>query len=142
MKARPYFSVGPRAGCIVRAAVIAAVLLAAAKVLSAQVDAVLHVRGHDAELRVGNPTAKPLHVSLTLFRDSTLTDSVPCRISPQSFTLLPGKEQVVRLRLRSTPDTTSRYRLGTLFTPVESPSQPAMRFVLATRIITRVEAGP
>jgi P pilus assembly chaperone PapD len=123
--------------------VLAVLLLSAVRLLHGQVDAVLRLSGRDAEMRVANPTTKPLHVSITLFRDSTLTDSVPCRISPQTFTLAPGREQVVRLRLRTKPDTSTRYRLGTLFTPDDGqPPQPAMRFVLATRIVTRVQAGP
>jgi P pilus assembly chaperone PapD len=141
MKVRPYFTVGPRMGCIVRAVVIAAVLLVAAKLLSAQVNAVLHISGRDAEMRVANPTQKPLKVSITLFVDSTLTDSIPCRISPQAFTLAAGASQVVRLRLRAPLSATASPRLATLFMPVED-KQPAMRITLATRLLTRVRAGP
>ena len=155
MRIHPYFRVLPRvrlylarpmrAGCVVRTALILAfIVFVAARLLSAQVNAVLHISGRDAEMRVANPTAKPLKVSITLYRDSTLTDSVPARISPQQFTLAAGASQIVRLRLRTPPKPASVFRLGTLFMPVEDKSRPAMRITLATRLITRVvtEAGP
>src|SRR5438445_753222 len=95
----PYISKpGPRAGCMVRFVVIALLLLAA-RALAAQVDAVLQIHGRDAEMRVGNPTAHPLAVTVTLFADSTLADTVPARISPSAFTLKAGASQTVRLRL-------------------------------------------
>ena len=120
-------------------------LLLFARGLGAQVDAVLRLHGTDAEMRVANPTAKQLHVAITLFQDSTLTDSVPARISPQTFTLQSGGRQVVRIRLRAPIKPGAVLRLATLFSPVveePEPPRPTMRFILATRIITRVEAGP
>jgi len=155
MKVHPYFRVLPRvrlyiarplrAGCFARTSLLLAfVLLGVVHLLHGQVDAVLRISGRDAEMRVANPTQKPLKVSITLFADSTLTDSIPCRISPQSVTLAAGASQVVRLRLRTPPKPGSAFRLATLFMPVEDKSRPAMRITLATRLITRVvtEAGP
>jgi len=144
-RARVYISKPMRAGCVARTSLLLAVILfGVVRLLHGQVDAVLHLSGRDAEMRVANPTAKPLRVSITLFTDSTLTDSVPGRISPQQFTLAAGAGQVVRLRLRARMTAGARYRLATTFTPQGEapPPRPTMRFVLATRIITRVEAGP
>src|SRR5882762_10226486 len=92
-----YLAMRPRAGCFTSTSMLVALLIVVARALGAQVDARLVLHGRDAEMRVQNPTAKPLTVSVTLFRDSTLTDSVPCRISPQTFTLDPGASQIVRL---------------------------------------------
>ncbi len=112
-------------------------------VFGLQVDAVLQLHGRDAEMRVQNPTKAPLRVSVTLFRDSTLTDSVPARISPSAFTLDPGVSQIVRLRLQEPIKPGAALRLATLFMPVaEAKQQATMRIVLASRIITRVQAGP
>ena len=111
----------------------------------AQVDAVLQLHGQDAEMRVANPTTRPLRITVTLFRDSTLVDTVPARISPSSFTLASGASQVVRLRLRAPMQPGASYRLGTTFTPVEEEEEaprPTMRLVLAVRMLTRVRAGP
>jgi len=153
MRIHPYFRVLPRvrlyvakpmrAGCLARTSLILAfILLGVARLLHGQVDAVLHITGRDVEMRVANPTQKPLKVSITLFTDSTLTDSIPCRISPQAFTLAAGASQVVRLRLRAPLSATASPRLATLFMPVEDKSRAAMRITLATRLLTRVRAGP
>jgi P pilus assembly chaperone PapD len=154
MRVHPYLRVLPRvryyvakplrAGCFASSSLVVLLLFILTSRLLGQVDAVLVLHGRDAEMRVANPTAKPLLVSVTLFADSTLTDSVPTRISPKQFTLAPGGSQVVRLRLHARMTAGAGYRLGTLFTPVESPVSPRrqMQLVLATRIITRVQAGP
>lgn len=113
--------------------------------LFGQVDAGLHLRGQDGEMRVANPTTKTLHVGMVLFTDSTLVDTVPVRISPSDFTLAPGAEQMVRLRLRQPMAVGATYRLATMFLPVDEAEQrPMMVLRLAVRILTRVvvEAGP
>src|SRR5207249_81031 len=115
--------------------IIALMLLAVP--LHAQVDAALRVHGRDAEMRVANPTQKPLGVSVTLFRDVTLVDTIACRITPRSFTLQPGGSQVVRVRLREPMKAGTTYRLGTTFMPPENPT-PGLIIALATRILTRV----
>jgi P pilus assembly chaperone PapD len=155
MKLHPYFRMLPRvrlymakpmrAGCVARTSLLLAfILLGVVSLLHGQVDAVLRLSGRDAEMRVANPTQKPLRVTITLFKDSTLTDSVPARISPRAFTLKPGASQTVRLRLKARPQAGDHYRLATMFTPVaeEVQPRPTMHLTLATRIITRVEAGP
>ncbi len=137
-----YYATTPSLGCFARTSLMIAFLIILARLLGAQVDAVLQVHGRDAEMRVANPTATPLRVSITLFRDSTLTDSVAARISPCAFTLAPGASQTVRLEPIG-PQV--NLRLGTTFTPLEAepePPRPTMRFILATRIITRVRAAP
>jgi len=145
---RVYLATRPRAGCFARTALMVALLLLMARILMAQVSAVVQLHGRDAEVRIGNPTPNPLHVSLVLYRDSVgvnppLGDSIPARISPRSFTLHPGAEQMVRLRLPSTPQPGTVRRLAVTFLPIEEPTpQAAMRFILATRIIVRVEARP
>jgi hypothetical protein len=89
---------------------------------------------------VARRTKAPLRVTVMLFNDSTLTDSVPAHISPSTFTLTAGASQTVRLRLRTKPDRSARMRLGTTFLPEEEEKteRPTMRFVLAVRILTRV----
>jgi P pilus assembly chaperone PapD len=153
MKLHPYFRVLPRirlyvakpmrAGCFARTTLlIIAALVLSCHHLAGQVDGVLHFKGQDAEFKVANPSSRPLQISITLFRDSTLTDSVPARISPQSFTLQVGQMQIVRIRLKQKYPAGAHYRLGTLFTPPEDKKATGMHFVLATRLITRAEAGP
>ncbi len=137
----------PRAGCFARTALMVALLLLMAHVLTGQVSAVVQMHGTDAEVRIGNPTQKPLKVSLALYRDSVgvnppLGDSMPARISPSAFTLHPGAEQMVRLRLPVAPTPGSVLRLAVTFTPQDDPTTTGMRFVLAVRYIVRVEAGP
>ena len=116
--------------------------------LFAQVDATLRIKGTDAEMRIANPTQKPLKVTVTLYRnDSThnppLGDSVPTRISPNGFVLQPGAQQIVRLRLKAKVTAGEVLRLGTIFAPLdETPKtkpQPTVQFILQTRLITRVE---
>src|SRR6266550_9627295 len=55
-------------------------------VFGLQVDGVLRITGRDASMMVANPSKAPLHVSVTLFRDSTLRDTIAARISPAAFT--------------------------------------------------------
>jgi P pilus assembly chaperone PapD len=145
-RARLYLATRPRAGCIGRAALVVALLLLVARVLTAQVSAVVPLHGRDAEVRVGNPTLKPLRVTLVLYRDRVgsnppLGDSVPARISPRAFTLQPGAEQMVRLRLPSAPPSGTILRLAVTFTPPDDRTT-GMQLVLAVRYIVRVEAGP
>lgn len=123
---------------------LACALLLCARPLMAQVDAVLQLHGQDAEYRVSNPTTRALQVTVTIFRDSTLRDSVPARISPQSFLLQVGTSQVVRIRLRTKMEAGAGYRLATTFLPTEAadPPRATMRLTLATRMIVRVKAGP
>jgi P pilus assembly chaperone PapD len=130
-------------------AVLWALLIFGATQLAGQVDAVLQLRGVDGEVRIANPTQKTLKVSLALYRDSVgvnppLGDSIKAvRINPAAFTLQPGASQMVRLRLRTPPKPGTVLRLATTFLPEEEPQpRPTMRFILATRIITRVMAGP
>ena len=134
---------GATSGCRSTALVLVGLLLVAG-VLAAQVDAVLQLHGRDAAMTIANTTQKPLRVALTLYRDSTLTDSLRVRITPQTFVLAPGQSQTVRLRLREAVRAGAGLRLATLFTPVAEAAtpQPTMRVILATRIVTRVEAGP
>lgn len=162
MKVHPYFRVLPRvrlyvakpmrAGCISSTSAFVLVLgalvwlfaIIGVRSLFGQVDGVLQFHGQDAEFKVANPSAKPLQVSITLFKDSTLTDSIPARISPQQFTLAVGASQVVRIRLRATMPTGADYRLATTFLPTEDaePPRATMHLTLATRMIVRVKAGP
>ncbi len=125
-------------------AVVWLLALVGIRSLFAQVDAVLVLHGRDAQMQVANPTRAPLRVTITLFTDTTLTDSVPARISPSAFTLPSTARQVVRIRLTRAVPPGTVLRLATTFLPVEEERapRPTMRFILATRIITRVKAGP
>jgi len=134
---------------MMRLVVIAALLLCAATLLSAQVSAVVELHGRDAELRVRNPTSTALSVSISLYRDATkdggpvtLGDSVSARISPASFTLQPGNVQTVRIRVREPVESGELLRLATMFTPIEADSTAGMRLRVRTRLITKVQAAP
>jgi len=119
-----------------------ALLIVLGRALAAQVDAVLHLRGRDGEMRVANPTTKTLQVSIALFTDSTLTDTVQVRISPRTFSLDPGASQTVRLRLHVPAPPGAAFRLATTFTPepeVDPAPRPTMRFIMAVRYLVRVE---
>jgi hypothetical protein len=162
MRVHPYFRVLPRvrlyvakplrAGCISSTSVGVLILgalvwlfaIIGVRSLFGQVDGVLQFHGVDAQFNVANPTAKPLKVSITLFKDSTLADSIPARISPKQFTLAVGGSQVVRIRLRAKMQAGAAYRLATTFLPTEEPAPPraTVRLTLATRMIVRVKAGP
>jgi P pilus assembly chaperone PapD len=155
MRIHPYFRMLPRvrlyiakpmrAGCISSTSLLLVLaLLGIVSRLHGQVDAVLQFHGVDAQFNVGNPTAKPLQVSIVLFRDTTLEDSVRARVSPRSFLLQPGASQIVRIRLLETVKSVEGFRLATTFLPQEDEpkAQPTMHFVLATRLIVRVKAVP
>jgi len=125
-------------------------LLICAGGLSAQVTATTELRNGVGELRVANPTASPLSVELTLFRDATqegqpvtLGDSVSARISPRTFVLQPGELQVVRLRVHEILKPNELLRLAILFTPREAEaadSSTGVRLLIRTRLITKVKA--
>ena len=112
----------------------------------------VQLHGRDAEVRIGNPTQRPLAVSITLYRDATtpgkpvtLGDSLRARISPSTFTLQPGVEQTVRLRVQASVRQGEVLRLAVTFTPVEEPEpqpRPTMRFIMAVRYLVRVEVRP
>src|SRR5207249_229558 len=94
-----YYAMRPRAGCFTSTSlilVLAVLGLTVVKRLHGQVDAVLHLKGRDAEMRVANPYTHPLRVSAALYRDSVgvnppLGDSIRAvRISPAAFILQPG----------------------------------------------------
>jgi hypothetical protein len=116
--------------------------------LFGQVSAAVQLHGTDAEMRIANPTPRPLSVTITLYRDATksggpvaLGDSVSALISPSAFTLKPGAEQMVRLRVMAAMKPSEILRLATTFMPVED-YRPGMHIVLAVRVLTKVEAGP
>jgi hypothetical protein len=128
---------------------LAALLLAALspKAAGGQVTAVTEMHRGVAELRVGNPTRSPLTVRLHLYRDKTreggpvtLGDKVPALISPQTFTLLPGTVQIVRIRVRGLVWPGELLRLTTTYQPRESPLEGSggMRLMVATRVVTKV----
>jgi P pilus assembly chaperone PapD len=130
-------------GVLVLSVVVWASAVVGVRALLGQVSAVIPLHGTDASVTVANPTTHPLHVALTLYRDATLRDSMAARISPSAFTLQPGAQQVVRLRLPVAPTRGAVLRLATTFTPVEeAAARPTMRFVLATRVVVRVEVAP
>lgn len=117
--------------------------------LSAQVTATAELRDSVAEIRVGNPTAGPLAIEISLYRDATkgdgpitLGDSVSAIISPHTFTLQPGTVQVVRVRVREAVKPNEMLRLATMFTPLEATGEAvgSMRLLIRTRLITRVLA--
>jgi hypothetical protein len=125
-----------------------AFLLLCAPTVTAQVTAVAELRNGVAELRIANPTAAPLLVELSLYRDATkegqpvaLGDSVAALISPASFTIKPGEVQTVRIRVRDSVRTGELLRLATLFTPHEvEAAEQGMRLLVRTRLITKVVA--
>lgn len=127
-------------------------LLFCAHELTAQVTATAELRDSLAEIRVGNPTAAPLAIEISLYRDATkgdgpitLGDSVSAIISPHAFTLQPGTVQVVRVRVREAVKPNEMLRLATMFTPLEATGEQvgSMRLLIRTRLITRVLAvGP
>src|SRR6266704_336078 len=110
-----YYSTTPSMGCFARTSLMIACLIILARILTAQVNAVLVLHERDASMVVQNPSGKPLRVTVTLFADSTLADTVPARISPSAFTLQPGASQTVRLRLQSPAPAGAAFRLGTTF---------------------------
>jgi P pilus assembly chaperone PapD len=162
MRIHPYFRMLPRvrlyvarpmrAGCISSTSlVLILALLGIVSRLHGQVSAVVQLHGRDAEVKIANPTAHPLRVTLALYRDSVgvnppLGDSISAvRISPAAFTLQPGAEQTVRLRLHTPPKPATVLRLAVTFLPPEEEQQPrpTMNLVLAVRMIVRVLAdGP
>jgi P pilus assembly chaperone PapD len=137
---------GAPSGCFASILIIVAVLVLLAGVLSAQVDAVVMLHGRDAELRVANPTARALQISVAIYRNAStsppLGDSVAAKISPQTFVLPPGASQLVRLRVRAPVAPHELLRFAVTFTPVEDHPAPALKIVLATRIIGKLQAGP
>ena len=68
---------GAPSGCFTTVIVWTVLLLTAVTLLHGQVDAVLQLNGRDAQMQVANPTRAPQRVTITLFKDTTLTDSVP-----------------------------------------------------------------
>jgi len=143
-----YYATRPSMGCFARTSLLLVLFALAAVKLFGQVDAVLQLRGTDAEMRVANPTPNPLRVSIALYRNAPtghppLGDTVDARISPKQFTLHPGQMQMVRLRIQAVLHPGEVLRLATTFTPVEQPdASPGLHLVLATRLITRVQAAP
>jgi hypothetical protein len=126
-----------------------AALLLCTQGVAAQVTAQTELRNGVAELRVGNPTASPLAVELSLYRDATkpdepvtLGDSVSALISPRSFVLQSGEIQVVKLRVRETVKANELLRLAVLFTPYEAQADVStgVRVLFRTRLITKVKA--
>jgi hypothetical protein len=116
--------------------------------LSAQVTAVAEMRNGVAELRIGNPTASPLAVDLSIYRDATkdgqpvtLGDSVAALISPRSFVLQPGQLQVVRIRVRDSVKVGELLRPAILFTPQAPDSSAGMRLLVRTRLITKLRVA-
>jgi hypothetical protein len=119
-------------------------VLACARPLCAQVTATATLHDGVAVLSVGNSTAQPLHVSLSLWRDATppggpvtLGDSVPARISPASFVLQPGEIQTVRLRVRAPVRPGELLRLVTTFDP-PTPTGGGVQLTVRMRLISKV----
>jgi hypothetical protein len=116
--------------------------------LSAQVTAVAELHNGVSEIRIGNPTASPVSVSLDLFRDATretgpvtLGDSVSALISPRSFVLQPGGIQVVRIKVREPVKPNELLRLATMFTPSVPDSSTGVRLLVRTRLITKLRVA-
>lgn len=125
--------------------ILFATLLLCTQSVAAQVTAIAEMRNGVAELRIGNPTAAPLGVELSLFRDATkegqpvtLGDSVSALISPRSFVLQPGSIQVVRVRVRASVKVGELLRPAILFTPLQADSSAGMRLLVRTRLITKM----
>jgi hypothetical protein len=148
MNVRPYFRVGPRAGCIVT--LLALLVLLLARSAWGQVTAVAELRHGTAELKVGNPTPGPLHVSIAVFRDATkasgavtLGDSVKALITPSSFVLEPAAIQTVRIRIREAVRPGELLRLVTLLDPRSPEAGQSIQLRVAVRLITKLQAvGP
>jgi hypothetical protein len=121
-------------------------LLLCAHGLSAQVTVGAVLRDGVTELRIMNPTAAPLSVEMSLYRDATkadgpvtLGDSISALISPRSFILQPGQVQAVRLRVREAVKPNELLRLATMFTPLEAlAAEQGIRLLVRTRLITKV----
>lgn len=125
---------------------LAGALMLCAKLHGQAIPVLTELHGRDGELSIVNPTGSTFHVSISLFRDATLEggpvvlgDSVPARISPQSFTLLPGATQTVRLRVSGPLKPGELLRLAILCDPVDSVASGVVARV-ALRYITKVRA--
>jgi len=131
-------------GVLVLSVVVWALAVVGVRSLLGQVSAVIPLHGTDASVTVANPTAAPLHVTMVLYRNAPgalpLGDSVAARISPRAFTLPPGAQQLVRLRVRAAVTPGEVLRLAVTFVPIETAAG-GMRLTLATRLIARVEVA-
>ena len=125
--------------------------------LLAQVAATLAlIPGTPTATLVGNPTDHALRVEIALHTgdidsatgDLTLGDPVAnALITPASFTLAPGRTQVIRLLLRERRKPGTILRLVTTFTPLEA-STPVptgggdattiARVAIVTRLVSKV----
>jgi P pilus assembly chaperone PapD len=119
-------------------------VLACARPLVAQVTATATLHDGVATVLVGNSTKTALTVSVSLWRDATrpggpvtLGDSLPARISPQSFVLPAGQIQTVRLKVHAAVTPHELLRLVTLLDP-PPPTKGAVQLAVRMRIISRV----
>ncbi len=118
-----------------------------------QVASVLTLSNSEATTHVRNPSpTEAVRITIELRHavqvgsTVTLGREVVALVAPSRFTLAPGEDQTVRIRLRESVPSGTVLRLVTVFTPtaVDAPAQGSettavARLVTVIRLITKVE---
>jgi len=93
---------------------------------------------------VRNPGRESLTITVTTWRSLVDTTPVAILIAPSRFTLAPGEQQVLRVRLRE-PCQPGR-RIVTTFSPVPpvetTVTTAVARLLLVTRIVGKLVCSP